>query len=156
MTAINDDGEFEKDLNETYLPVLELEKENASPFEASYVYVDIKTLDKMFTLRLHLKPGLFPLSILRILYLSSNVPSKIFYASLGAEALRRNSNLNTFKSSGKAHISGTIVQRASFKSLEQCLCKVNGRSFDIFVTVADTYKKFRNCFLPKKLDQFSM
>ena len=155
MTAINDDGEFEKDLNEIYLPELELEKENASPFEASFVYVDIKTFDKKFTLRIHLKPDSFPFSILRILYLSSNAPSKIFYASLGAETLTRNINLNTFKSSGKAHISGTIAQGANFKSLEQCLCKVGGRSLEIFVTVANTYEKFRNFFLPKKLDPFS-
>lgn len=45
LTATDEDGEFEKDLHETYLRK-SWKKEKTSPFEASFLYIDIKNLDK--------------------------------------------------------------------------------------------------------------
>lgn len=45
LTATDEDGELEKDLQETYFPK-SWKKENTSPFEACFLYINIKNLDK--------------------------------------------------------------------------------------------------------------
>lgn len=45
LTATDEDREFEKDLNETYFPK-SWKKEKAPPFEACFLYIDVKNLDK--------------------------------------------------------------------------------------------------------------
>ena len=70
---------------EIYPPEQELEKENTSPFEASLLDLDIKISDKKLTSVLYDKRDSFPFSTVPMPYLSSNVPSEIFYASLGTE-----------------------------------------------------------------------
>ena len=57
-------------------------------------------ISKKFNTCLFDKKDAFPLSIVRMPYLCSNMPSKIFYASVGSEILRlarTNSNKNNFR-----------------------------------------------------------
>ena len=82
LTVINDGGEFEKAFMEYIFQSLGRKKKNTSPFGASVLDLGITILDGKFILGLYDKSVPFPFSIARIPYMSSNMPSKIFYASL--------------------------------------------------------------------------
>ena len=85
ITAINDSGGFRKANHEIYLSYVELKYENSSDNEASFLDADIKIVYKVF---FDLCDKSFSFSIVRTPYLCSNMPSKIFYASLRAKILR--------------------------------------------------------------------
>ena len=77
LNAINDAGEFEKHFQDIYPEELELGKENSSNIEASFFRFG------------HKGQGLkVPSGPLRMPYRSSNIPSNMFYSSIGAETLR--------------------------------------------------------------------
>ena len=89
LSAINDDGEFEKCAAEIYPPELELKKENDGSKNASFLDLDITIKDdKTFSLALYDKRDAFPFDIVRLPHISNNMPSRIFYATLGGELLR--------------------------------------------------------------------
>ena len=50
LTAMNDGVELDKALHKIYRPKLESKKGNESPFQASFLDLDIKILNKKFTL----------------------------------------------------------------------------------------------------------
>ena len=54
--------ELDEALHKIYRPKLESKKENKSPFQASFLDLDIKVLNKKFTLVLYNKRDSFPLS----------------------------------------------------------------------------------------------
>ena len=87
ITAINDSGEFRKVNHDIYLSYVKLKYENSSDNEASFLDVDIKIVYKVF-FDLCDKRDSFSFSIVRTPYLCSNIPSKVFYASLRAKILR--------------------------------------------------------------------
>ena len=60
-------------------PELEIKKENDINTERSFVDLGIKIKDNTFSITLHDKWKNFHFSIVRMLYLRSNIPSKIFY-----------------------------------------------------------------------------
>ena len=60
---MNDGVELDKALHKIYRPKLESKKGNKSPFQASFLDLDIKILNKKFTFGLYNKRDSFPLSI---------------------------------------------------------------------------------------------
>ena len=89
LSAINDNGEFDRCHAEIYPPELELKKENDGSKNASFLDLDITIKnDKTFSLKLYDKRDTFPFDIVRLPHISNNMPSRIFYATLGGELLR--------------------------------------------------------------------
>ena len=88
LGALNDGGCFDMFYAQIYPTELELEKQNDGNIAASLLELDITIVDKKFETKLFDKRDTFPFDISRMPHVSSNVPSKIFYSSLGAEILR--------------------------------------------------------------------
>ena len=68
----------------------------------------------------------FPFSIVRTPYLCSNMPSKMFYSSLGAEILRisrNNTELEKFESSCDKIIYRMMKQGGTKSRIKKCLLK---------------------------------
>ena len=88
LNSINDYGEFERCYKDIYPPELELGKENLDSSRASFLDLDIKVEDRVFVYNQYDKRDAFPFSIVRLPFVCSNMPSKIFYSSISAEILR--------------------------------------------------------------------
>ena len=71
--------------------------------------LNIRIVGYKFHFNLYDKPDTFPASIVRIPYLSSNMPSKIFYASIAAEVLHIGRSCTNSKTFGD--ISYTLIKR---------------------------------------------
>ena len=87
LCAINDGGEFGKVFKDIYPDELELKVEHEGN-SASFLNLDIRVEENQFVYKLYDKRDAFPFSIVRMPYLSSNIPKKIFYSSLVGEFLR--------------------------------------------------------------------
>ena len=61
LTAMNDGVELDKALHKIYRPKLESKKGNESPFQASFLDLNIKILNKKFTLVLYNKRDIVPI-----------------------------------------------------------------------------------------------
>ena len=148
LCAVNDDGVFEKMFREIYPCELELNKEHGGN-EVSFLDLSISLKDRQFFISLFDKRDNFPFSIVRMPYASSNIPSKFFYSSLGAEILRigrANGSLNDFRRSGKALISRMVKQGAKDCKMKQVLRKVYGRH-DILKKFAEDSNVFLRVLL---------
>ena len=88
LNAINDGGEFESNFRNIYPEELQLNKENTSNFEASFLDLQIKIENGKFVVGLFDKRDDFNFSIVRMPYKHSNLPSSVFYSAIGAETLR--------------------------------------------------------------------
>ena len=88
LIAINDGGLFEMNFGDIYPKELELKKENVGTKESSFLDLSIKISQNKFEGNLFDKRDAFSFSIVRMPILESNVPTNIFYSSLGAELLR--------------------------------------------------------------------
>ena len=88
LAAVNDDGEFDKNINNIYPEELELKKENVGLKEADYLDLHINIINKQFSLKLYDKRDAFNFDIVRMPFLSNNMPSRIFYSSFTSELLR--------------------------------------------------------------------
>ena len=80
----------------------------------------------MFSLSLYHKRNPFPFSVLRISYLFSNMPPKIFHDSLGAETFRNTKllpNLESISHQALKIVSEIIKQGGNKKRIKQCLSK---------------------------------
>ena len=86
MISLNDDSTFEKNCKDVYPTELELKKENNSNSCASFL--DLYIENGEFRTRLFDKRDNFGSDIVRMPFYCSNVPSKMFYGSIGAEFLR--------------------------------------------------------------------
>ena len=65
-----------------------LKKENVGFLDASFLDLDISITNNKLSLKLYDKRDAFPFSIVRMPFLSNNMPSIIFYATIGGELLR--------------------------------------------------------------------
>ena len=88
LSAVNNGDEFATNYKNIYPPELELTRENQSDNQASFLDLDITLKDNQFEIGLFDKRDAFPFSIVRMPHKSSNIPSSIFYSSIGAEVLR--------------------------------------------------------------------
>ena len=88
LTSINDGNEFEAHHKEIYPEELELKKENALNTETNFLELNIKIQDRIFLHKIFDKRDNFGFHINRLPFKSSNIPSKMFYATINAEILR--------------------------------------------------------------------
>ena len=87
LCAINDGGKFGNSFVDIYPQELDLKLEHSGS-HASFLNLDITIKNKKFVYKLFDKRDSFPFSIVRMPYLSSNIPQNIFYSSLVGEILR--------------------------------------------------------------------
>ena len=87
LCSINDGSEFGNIFKDIYPEELELEKEHDGN-SASFLNLEIWIEDGKFIHKLYDKRDAFPFSIVRMPYLCSNIPCKIFYSALVGEFLR--------------------------------------------------------------------
>ena len=76
---------------------------------ASFLDLDIKVEDSVFVGKQYNKRDAFPFSIIRLPFVCSNMPSKIFYSSISAEILR----IVRTSSSAADFVSRVILDRMS-------------------------------------------
>ena len=88
LSILNDGGEFSRSYIEIYPPELELGRQNANTSYASFLDLSIRIQNGKFDTCLFDKRDNFPFNIVRMPFSSSNMPSKIFYSTIGAEILR--------------------------------------------------------------------
>ena len=75
LSAINDSGEFTKLYNENYPLQLELKWEKKTDTEASFLDLDIKSLNEKFSSSFYDKRDCIQCSMVRMSYLCSNMSS---------------------------------------------------------------------------------
>ena len=134
-------GEFEKHFQDIYPEELELGKENSSNLEASFLDLDLKIKDGRFQVGLFDKRDGFPFAIVRMPYRSSNIPSNMFYSSIGAETLRiarASNNPDCFSLSIKPLVIRMLKQGACKEKLNNVLCKFFNKHQNDFQYVART------------------
>ena len=150
LVAINDDNEFEKCFHEIYPVEIELGKENDGTNSASFLDLEISIIDNKFNLGLYDKRDGFPFSIVRMPYHSSNMPSMIFYSSIGAEILRiakATSNVDTFLVSVRSLVNRMIKQGAKIAKTVKVLHKTYGRHSKYLSHIAGNARAFVNVIL---------
>ena len=146
LIAINDGGHFENNYMDIYPDELELKKENNNNKAATFLDLKIHiTANKQFSTSLFDKRDAFPFSIVRMPFLCSNIPTKMFYSSLGAEILRiaraNNQKVSFFKSA-KEIVSRMLNQGGNITRVTNTLKKIFGRHFDTFHEFAPTSRDF--------------
>ena len=67
---------------------MELKRENYCDTAASFGDMDLAIVDNEITSNLYDKRNAFKFSVVRLPYRCSNIPSKMFYATISAEVLR--------------------------------------------------------------------
>ena len=88
LIAMNDDDEFSKIYKEIYPEEMVLKPENEDPQSSSYLDLQIDVDENIFDFKLFDKRDAFSFSVVRMPYLQSNMPSKMFYSTISAEILR--------------------------------------------------------------------
>ena len=81
LCKINDDGKFSYSYRYIYLKQLELKLEHQGEY-ATFLNLNITIEDNVFVYQIFDKRSKFPFFIVRMPYLSSNIPSSIFYGSM--------------------------------------------------------------------------
>ena len=98
----------------------------------SFLDLNISIKGRSFETSLYDKRDSFPFSIVRMPYKSSNMPSKIFYSTIGAEVLRlgrASSTPDKFVVPCKAFIQRMLRQGAEYKQLVRVLKRTYGRHY---------------------------
>ena len=143
LCAINDGGLFEKHFREIYPPELELKKEHGDD-RATFLDLDIQIAEKEFSTCLFDKRDAFPFSIVRMPYRKSNIPTNMFYATLGSEILRigrTTSHKDDFLRSASSLLKRMKDQGSNNESVGKILRKMYGRHDTLhkFATNARTF-----------------
>ena len=145
LTAINDGGEFERCFLNIYPPELELKKENVGNCDATFLDLDLTIVDRKFNIKLFDKRDSFPFNIVRMPFILSNMPSTIFYSSIGAEILRisrASNNVHHFITSSRTLLRRMISQGAKHHRLVRVLKKTYGRHISTFSHIASDAATF--------------
>ena len=139
LTAINDGGEFERCFPNIYPPELELKKENVGNRDATFLDLDLTITDRKFNIKLFDKRDNFPFNIVRMPFILSNMPSTIFYSSIGAEILRiarASYNMQDFITTSRTLLNRMVSQGAKHHRLVRVLKKIYGRHISTFSHIA--------------------
>ena len=102
---------------------------------ASFLNLDIRVEENQFVYKLYDKKDAFPFSIVRMPYLSSNIPKKIFYSALVGEFLRiarATLYLSDFEPKAIDLVKRMINQGGDQKCVERYLLKIIRRHPDSF------------------------
>ena len=87
LICVNDMGEFEKEFPNIYPKSLQLKCEH-SGMKATFLELDIEIQNNMFSYKLFDKRDNYHFEIVRMPYISSNIPARIFYSTFTSELLR--------------------------------------------------------------------
>ena len=88
LITVNDNNQFENIHKDIYPAELTLKKENSDNNHSTYLDLEIAIIDNKFDYKLYDKRNSYDFHIVRFPYRKSNIPSKVFYGSIGAEILR--------------------------------------------------------------------
>lgn len=88
LIIFNDQDDFLRPFSKIYPPELSLKKENEQNNSATFLDMSIHIDENRFVYSLYDKRNDFNFHIVRFSYKCSNLPSKIFYSTIGAETLR--------------------------------------------------------------------
>ena len=130
LITLNDAGEFSRSCLEIYPPELVLKKENETDSRATFLDMEINIIDNKYIYNLYDKRDSYPFFIVRFPYKCSNIPSKIFHSTIGAETLRicrASSTLPAFLKSTKPFYSRMVNQGARDNSIKHVLNKFFNR-----------------------------
>ena len=136
LISFNDDGEFEKSFLEIYPREMEVKKENEVDTAASYLELGLAINDDRVTSKLYDKRDAFKFSVVRLPYICSNIPLKMYYATIGAEILRigkATSEYSFFLESVSTLLRRMKKQGADGPGIKKILRKMIGRHREHFV-----------------------
>ena len=88
LLTINDGGIFDKVWNQIYPPELELKHENKKSSEVSFLDLQMEVEEGRLRTSLYDKRDGFNFEIVRMPFLESCIPDRIFYATIMSEVLR--------------------------------------------------------------------
>ena len=145
LTAINDVGEFERCFPNIYPQELELKKETVGICDVTFLDLDLTIADRKFIIKLFDQRDTFPFDIVRMPFILSNMPSTIFYSSIGAEILRisrASNNVHHFIAASRTLLSRMISQGARHHRLVRVLKKTYGRNISTFSHIASDAATF--------------
>ena len=131
----NDDNEFSKSFLQIYPPELKLNKENSSDDAATFLDMDIKIIDNKFVTKLYDKRDSYVFEIVRLPHKCSNIPSKMFYNTIGAETLRicrATTDYASFKLSTHCLLERMVKQGACFNNIKSILDKTIQQHWQVF------------------------
>ena len=109
-----------------------------------FLDLDITLRDNKFALKLFDKRDAFPFTIVRMPYKASNIPSRIFFASVGAEILRiagTTSDVESFLMSSSILLKRMLNQGGKQEILCKTLKKMYGRH-EVFHQFSDNSNNF--------------
>ena len=135
LIALNDNKDFESCYKEIYPEELELGKENEGYQNASFLDLNIIIKNGIFEISLYDKRDSFPFTSVRMPISSSNMPSTIFYSSIGAEVLRiarAASNQQSFFTSARILLGRMLKQGAHEKKVIIILNNIFGNHIMTF------------------------
>ena len=136
LIAPNDNNEFHNSFLEIYPAELQLNKENSSNDAATFLDLDIKIIDNKFVTKLYDKRDSYNFDIVRLPHKCSNIPSKMFYNTLGAEILRicrATSVFDPFKASVCSLMNRVMQQGGTKDGVNNVFRKTMNRHWDKFV-----------------------
>ena len=137
LCSINDGGEFGKVFKDIYPDELELKVEHEGN-SASFLNLDIRIENNQFVYKLYDKRDAFPFSIVRMPYLCSNIPKKIFYSALVGEFLRitrATLYLSDFEPKAIDLVKRMLNQGGDRTSIEKYLLKIIRRHPNFLLSV---------------------
>ena len=136
LLSLNDGSSFEKHYQDIYPTELELKKKNNSNSSASFLDLYIYIENGEFHTRLFDKRDKIGFDIVRIPFYCSNVPSKMFYGSIGVEILRisrTTSKIEDLTRNCKWLLSRTLKQNGQISRIKFSLIKMIQRHKEIFI-----------------------
>ena len=135
LISANDYGEFERSFKEIYPSELTLKKENEIDTAATFYDMEVSVQDGKFDHKLYDKRDAFNFSIVRFPFKESNIPSKMFHSTIGAEIIRicrATSSYTSFLQCCKPFISRMKRQGANECSIKNVINKFIVRHHDTF------------------------
>ena len=119
-----------------YPPEMELKVENENNYSASYLDLAIELNEGIAETKLFDKRTTFKFSVARMPYKRSNIPQKMFYATISAEVLRicrATSNYNSFLDSARKFITRMCSQGEDTQGIQRVVTKMINRHWEPFV-----------------------
>ena len=135
LLALNDHNEFNNSFKAIYPPEVVLNKENTSDQSATFLDLSITIQDSKFDYKLFDKRNAFPFDIVRFPFRCSNIPNKMFYATIQAEILRicrATAQFDSFIAACNPFIIRMKDQGANKEDTKQPLKRIISRHFNDF------------------------
>ena len=130
LIALNDGHSFETFHGDIYPEELQLNKENTDYNSTDFLDLHIEIENGIFTTRLFDKRDHFGFNITRLPYRDSNIPNRMFYCSIAAEALRifrASSTSNNAISSIQSLVTRMVGQGANIPTMKSCISRMINR-----------------------------